>query len=48
MKNNVYTQQGKLMYFIFIPLILINLYLFIQKTVQNSEESVNYYALLSV
>ena len=48
MKNKVYTQQGKLMYFIFIPLILINLFLFIQKIVQNSEESMNYYALLSV
>ncbi len=48
MENKVFTQQGKLMYFIFIPLIAINLFLFIEKTVQKSEESVNYYALLSV
>jgi hypothetical protein len=47
MKQKTYTQQGKLMYFIFIPLIAINLFLFFQKIIQHSGQSVHYFALLS-
>jgi hypothetical protein len=46
METKQFTQQGKLMYFIFVPLILINLYLFTESILKHGTQT-KYYALLS-
>ncbi len=47
METKSFTQHGKLMYFIFIPLIITNLYLFVQAS-NNLGGQTKYYAILSL
>jgi hypothetical protein len=47
METKTFTQHGKLMYAIFIPLILFNLFL-LSESLLNHEAQFKYYALLSV
>ena len=47
METKTFTQHGKLMYAIFIPLILTNLYLF-AKSSANLGNQTKYYAILSI
>ena len=46
MEKRQFTQRGTLMYVIFIPLILINLYLFTESILEHGSQT-KYYALLS-
>lgn len=46
METKQFTQRGTLMYVIFIPLILINLYLFTESILEHGTQT-KYYALLS-
>lgn len=46
MESESFTQRGTLMYVIFIPLILINLYLFTESILEHGTQT-KYYALLS-
>ena len=46
METKTFTQHGKLMYAIFVPLILINLYKFVENILHNGTQT-KYYALLS-
>jgi hypothetical protein len=47
METKSFTQHGKLMSAIFIPLILFNLFL-LSESIVNHDEQIKYYALLSV
>ena len=47
METKSFTQHGILMYFIFIPLIIINLYLFVEASA-NPGGQTKYYAILSL
>ena len=47
METKSFTQHGKLMYLIFIPLIITNLYLFVQASA-NLGGQTKYYAILSL